>query len=309
MPSFAGKGHWWRRFLQYGWGMTRARIAVLMTCFNRRALTLRCLATLARQPGFSAGDLFLVDDGSKDGTGDAVRAMLPEARVIQGDGSLFWNGGMRLAWSTARASGQPFDFYLWLNDDVALAADALAMLVADADAVAPRGEAVIVAAATTDPATGEITYGAHRRPSAARPLRMGLIQPAGAPIAADTISGNIVLVSAAAEAVLGNMSPVFQHIYGDLDYGFRAMQAGIPVVLASRPGGSCAANSIAGSSLDPALPRVARLRQRMKEDRGIHARDWRQFVRMHGGGRLAVAAYTLSPYLRILLGRPHRGGA
>jgi GT2 family glycosyltransferase len=288
--------------------MTSARIAVLMTCFNRRALTLRCLESLVRQPEFHVGDLFLVDDGSNDGTGDAVRAMLPAARVIQGDGSLFWNGGMRLAWSTARASGEGFDFYLWLNDDVELAPDTLAMLVADADAVAPRGKPVIVAAATSDPATGEITYGAHRRPSAARPLRMGLIQPAGQPVAADTISGNIVLVSAAAEGVLGNMSPVFQHIYGDLDYGFRAMQAGVPVALASRPGGSCAANSVAGSSLDAALPRFARLRLRMKEDRAIHARDWRRFVRVHGGGRLAVAAYTLSPYVRILLGRPHRGG-
>jgi GT2 family glycosyltransferase len=288
--------------------MTHARIAVLMTCFNRRALTLRCLASLARQPGFCAADLYLVDDGSKDGTGGAVQAMLPGAHVIQGNGSLFWNGGMRLAWSAARATGGA-DFYLWLNDDVELSADALAMLVADADAAAPRGQPVIVAAATTDPATGEITYGAHRTPLAARPLRMGLIQPTGQPVMADTISGNIVLVSAAAEAQLGNMSPVYQHIYGDLDYGFRARQAGIPIVLASRPGGTCSANSIAGSSLDVTLPRSTRLRLRLREDRGIHARDWRRFVRVHGGGRLMAIGYRLSPYLRILLDRPHRGGA
>ncbi len=286
--------------------MTHLRIAVLMTCFNRRALTLRCLETLVQQPEFRATDLFLVDDGSTDGTGAAVRAMLPGAKVIQGDGSLFWNGGMRLAWSTARASGEQFDFYLWLNDDVELAPDTLAMLVADADAMAPRGDPVILAAATTDPATGAISYGAHRRPSAARPLRMGLIQPVGKPVAADTISGNIVLVAAAAEAVLGNMSPIFQHIYGDLDYGYRARRAGIPVALASRSGGTCAANGIAGSSLDTALPRTRRLALRLREDRGIHARDWRRFVRAHGGGRIAVGIYTLSPYLRILLGRPHR---
>jgi GT2 family glycosyltransferase len=216
---------------------------------------------------------------------------------------------MRLAWSTARASGQDFDFYLWLNDDVELAEGALAMLVADADAVAPRGDPVIVAAATTDPATGEITYGAHRRSSAARPLRMGLIQPGGKPLAADTISGNIVLVSAAAEARLGNMSPAFQHIYGDLDYGFRGRRAGIPVALASRAGGTCANNGVGGTSLDAALPRRKRLALRLREDRGIHARDWRRFVRIHGGGPLAVGAHALSPYLRILFNRPHRGDA
>ncbi len=285
--------------------MTSARIAVLMTCFNRRALTLRCLETLARQPEFRGADLFLVDDGSSDGTRDAVRAMLPGAHVIRGDGSLFWNGGMRLAWDHARASGESFDFYLWLNDDVELAKDALAMLIADADAAASRGSPVIVAAATTDPVTGAVTYGAHRRASAARPLRMGLVQPTGEPVPADTISGNIVLVSAAAEALLGNLSPVFQHIYGDLDYGFRARQTVIPVVLASRLGGSCAANSVLGTSLDPALSRRARLALRLREDRGIHGRDWRRFVRVHGGGLAMVSVYTLAPYLRILLNRPH----
>jgi GT2 family glycosyltransferase len=288
--------------------MPPARIAVLMTCFNRRTMTLRCLRALARQAEFRAGDLFLVDDGSSDATGEAVRALLPQAQVIRGDGKLFWNGGMRLAWNRARASGEPYDFYLWLNDDVELAEGALAMLVADADAVAPRGSAVIVAAATTDPGGGEVTYGAHRQVSAARPLRLRLIQPVGMPVAADTVSGNIVLVSAAAEARLGNLSPAFRHIYGDLDYGLRARRAGIPVVLASRPGGSCEANSVAGTSLDPTLTRRARLRLRLREDRGIHARDWRRFVRVHGGGWLAVGAYTLAPYLRILLNRPQHDG-
>lgn len=286
--------------------MTLPRIAVLMTCFNRRALTLRCLASLAPQQGFCASDLFLVDDGSKDGTGDAVRAQFPEANVIQGNGRLFWNGGMRLAWGTARSCGG-HDFYLWLNDDVELAADTLAMLVADADAIVPRGQPIIVAAATTDPATGEISYGAHRTPSAKRPLRMTLVQPSGQPQRADTISGNIVLVSAAAEVLLGNMSPAFEHIYGDLDYGLRARRAGIPVILASRPGGTCSANSNTGSSLDTALPRRKRLALRLHEDRQLHARDWRRFVQLHGAAPMAVALHTLSPYLRILLNRPHHG--
>lgn len=53
-------------------GPAPAEIAVLMTCHNRRALTVRCLESLAAQPGFTASALFLVDDGSSDGTGDAV---------------------------------------------------------------------------------------------------------------------------------------------------------------------------------------------------------------------------------------------
>jgi len=281
------------------------RIAVLMTCHNRKALTLACLGTLRTQALFAEENLFLVDDGSTDGTGDAVRQAMPGANVVQGDGSLFWNGGMRLAWDSAKASDVAFDFYLWLNDDVRLLPDTLDMLVADADGTAPRGEPVIVAAATLEPGTDRITYGAHRRPDPSRPLRISLVAPQGHPVRVDTISGNIVLVSAAAERLLGNMHPGFEHIYGDLDYGFRAVAKQVPVVLASRPGGTCSANSPRGSSLDEGLSRIARLRRLWAENRKVHARDWRRFVALHGGGNLAALAHRAAPYLRILLNRPN----
>lgn len=284
-----------------------ARIAVLMTCFNRRDLTIGCLETLRDQAHFREEDLFLVDDGSRDGTGEAVLAAMPGANVIRGDGSLFWNGGMRLAWDSAKASGRHFDFYLWLNDDVRLAPGTLAMLVEDADAVAPRGAAVIVAAALTEPGKDTITYGAHVRPDARKPLRLSMVAPQGRPTPVDTISGNVVLISAAAEAKLGNMHPGFEHIYGDLDYGFRARAAGIPMALASRLGGTCGANPLDGSSLDPAMGKLARLRQRWAEDKKVHARDWRRFVALHGGANpLTALAHRASPYLRILMDKPNR---
>ena len=286
-----------------------AQIAVLMTCHNRRTLTLACLETLRSQPLFAPENLFLVDDGSSDGTGEAVRAALPGANVIAGDGSLFWNGGMRLAWDSAKAADRRFDFYLWLNDDVALAPGTLEMLVTDADATVPRGAPVIVSAAARDPASGGITYGAQRRPDPARPLRMMLLAPEGRPIPAETVSGNIVLVSAAAEEWLGNLSPEFEHIFGDLDYGLRATARGIPVMLASRVGGTCAANDDAGSSLDESMGVAARLRRRWHEAGKVHGRDWRRFVKRHGGGGLAPLKHRIGPYLRILLGRPQRYGA
>lgn len=286
-----------------------ARIAVLMTCFNRRDLTVACLERLAREPLFDPSGLFLVDDGSSDGTGDAVRALLPAANVIRGDGSLFWNGGMRLAWDSARASGRPFDFYLWLNDDVVLEEGTLAMLVEDADACVRRGEAVIVSAAVREPGAQTITYGAQVRPDpSGKPLRMMLLAPEGRPIPADTVSGNVVLVSAAAEARLGNLIPDFEHIYGDLDYGLRAGKAGVPMFLASRVGGTCAANSVSGSSHDETLGLAARLKKRWAEDRKVHARDWRRFVALHDSRPLAGLRHRVAPYLRLLVQRPNRYG-
>ena len=284
-----------------------ARIAVLMTCFNRRDLTLACLETLRGQPLFEPANLFLVDDGSSDGTGDAVRASMPGATVIQGDGSLFWNGGMRLAWDTAANAGRDFDFYLWLNDDVTLAPGVLAMLVEDADATVPRGGAVIATAATCEPGGGAITYSGQRCIQPDRPLRLSLVAPQGHPVPVETVSGNIVLVSAEAHRNLGNLLPDFEHIFGDLDYGLRARAAGVPMIVASRIGGECDANTMRGGSLDPGLSKLERLRRRWAEDGKIHARDWRRFVRLHGGGgALTALGHRLSPYIRILLDRPHR---
>ncbi len=275
-------------------------IAILVTCYNRRALTERCLSMLRQQPLFDPRNLFLVDDGSTDGTGDMVRTMFPDAHVIDGSGDLFWNGGMRLAWEHAVDDDRTFDHYLWLNDDVVLHPGTLANMIADADAVVAVGAPVIVAGSTIDPATQTVNYGGHRRPSARRPLRLAMIEPTGSPQRVDTVSGNVVLVSKSAERLLGNLSPTFEHIYGDLDYGYRATAAGVPIFLASRVAGECDSNSISGSSIDTSLGRWQRLRTRMKEDRKVHARDWRRFARLHSGlGPLSIL-YSVTPYLRII---------
>src|SRR5208282_764977 len=94
--------------------MSIHRIAALMTSFNRRDSTLRSLTALVRQQGAAdfALHVFLVVDGSTDGTADAVQSAFPEVRVLQGDGSLYWNGGMRMAY--AAAMQESFDAYLFL---------------------------------------------------------------------------------------------------------------------------------------------------------------------------------------------------
>ena len=275
------------------------RIAVLMTCHNRRTLTVRCLDSLRARHGEADIVLFLVDDGSSDGTAKAVRAVWPAAHVIVGNGALFWNGGMRVAWETAAKAGR-FDHYLWLNDDVVLDPGALDRLLHEAAALASADGAVIVAGSTRRPGSQEVTYGGQQRANPKRPLRLTLIPPGATPVAVDTVSGNIVLVSAAAFARLGNLSPAFVHIFGDLDYGLRARAAGIPVYAGSGFFGECEGPDMSGTSLDPRLSRWHRMRLRWREESKVHARDWRTFVARHSGAGPLRIAYSLSPWWRIL---------
>ena len=83
-------------------------IAILMTCHDRVATTVACLrrlfAAVEQLEGWAC-KVFLVDDGSTDGTGDRVRVEFPDVRVIDGDGTLYWAKGMRKAWEAAVASG------------------------------------------------------------------------------------------------------------------------------------------------------------------------------------------------------------
>ena len=95
----------------------KQRIAVLMTCHNRRVTTLKCLDAIEAQKdlGNISLQVYLVDDGCTDGTSEAIGAAHPDVTILAGDGSLYWAGGMRMAWKFAMQ--EDYDYYLWLNDD------------------------------------------------------------------------------------------------------------------------------------------------------------------------------------------------
>ena len=70
-------------------------LAVIMACHNRREHTLSCLKALKQQSvnGKVVVDVYLLDDGSTDGTSAAVKNTFPNVHIVEGDGNLFWNRG------------------------------------------------------------------------------------------------------------------------------------------------------------------------------------------------------------------------
>ena len=201
-------------------------VAVLLTVFNRREKTLACLDNCYRQiDGMKAAreyefTVYLVDDGSTDGTSEAIRENFPQVELIQGDGGLFWNRGMRLAWE--KAAEKDYDFYLWLNDDTLMKEGALAALMETSGFL--KHKAII--AGTCENSVGELSYGGRTRSNK-------LIAPDPAiPVPCYMFNGNLVLVPKAVYEVLGSLEQKYQHTFGDYDYGVRAVKAGIPRVVA-----------------------------------------------------------------------------
>ena len=62
---------------------------VLIPVFNRLQLTIRCLESLVAQTD-QGTRIFLIDDGSTDGTAQVIREHFPEVQILHGDGSLLF---------------------------------------------------------------------------------------------------------------------------------------------------------------------------------------------------------------------------
>lgn len=264
-------------------------LSVLLTCFNRREQTLECLRLMALQQSCGAIlNYFLVDDGSTDGTAEAVAKEFPEVHVLQGDGSLFWCGGMRQAWKTA-AKSDP-DYYLLLNDDTHLIPEALSELLA---LVPCPDRGVIAVAAIRDPDTGMPSYGGKRRGT-------GLVPVTGKPEQCDTFNANCALVPRAVYAKLGVFHDRYTHSMGDYDYGFQATNRGFQVIQSPTYLGTCADNPTVGTWRDRTLPRRQRWRL-LGDPKALPFFEWVAFNRRNSGPLWPLK--TITPWIRVLLKR------
>lgn len=275
-------------------------IAVLLTVFNRKEGTLRCLANLRRMvlPDGCRMDVYLTNDGCTDGTPEAVRAQFPEVKVIDGDGTLYWNRGMYTAWEAA-AKAYDYDYYLWLNDDTFVYREAITSLVSCSET---KDDRCIIVGATVDTATRQrMTYGGRLKGKGLAPVH-------GGPVAVDYFNGNIVLVPASVYHRLGNLDRYFTHSKGDFDYGLRAGKAGIGIFQCGTPLGECDLHPRIDRWCDPAVP----LKQRwalLNRPNGMPPHETFHLEKRHYGIGIALFHYVtivtrcLVPGLWVVLGK------
>jgi GT2 family glycosyltransferase len=88
---------------------------VIIPVHNRKAVTLRCLRCLHTNRLPEDTGIIVVDDGSKDGTAEAVTTGFPDIKLISGNGELYWTGGIRAGMQYALEMNAEYLF--WLNDD------------------------------------------------------------------------------------------------------------------------------------------------------------------------------------------------
>lgn len=193
------------------------RIGVLLTCFNRKQKTLDCLASLYKiDKGFFK--IFLVDDGSTDGTAKAVKKTFPNVNILNGNGNLFWSRGMLEAWK--EAFKEDFDFYLWMNDDIELFADALDELL---DCSKLMNDNAIISGLVVDKKSGKVIYGGYDK-------NKTRIEISGTLQNITYLNGNVVLIPKLIPNTIGLLDSTFHHDLGDVEYGLRAIKNKFNVV-------------------------------------------------------------------------------
>ena len=280
------------------------RIAALLTSHNRRETTLRSLQALFAQgiPQDMYLTAMLVDDGSDDGTATAVKSAFPQVRLLHGDGSLYWDGGMRMAF--AEAMKGRFDHYLWLNDDTLLDNDAIAKVTDTYQKLTTnRDSRVIIVGSTRDPDTGRLTYGGLVRASHLHPLKFRLLHPAGYAQRCVTMNGNVVLVPRVVAELAGNISEDFTQSMGDFDYGLRAGKLGCAIWVAPGFVGECRKNGVVNTWLDSSLALRVQVGKTLGV-KGLPPAEYRRFARAHGGPLWPL--FWLTPYIRVALSRLFR---
>lgn len=263
-----------------------------MTCHNRREKTLACIKALfyASLPLDYSLSVFLVDDGSIDGTSDAISEQFPHVNIIKGNGNLFWNKGMRLAWDTA-FKYKDYDFYLWLNDDTILERDALKELLASyIDAIEQEQNACVITGACKNSNSIEMfSYGGR--------TDSGPVIPNGKIQECKYINGNVVLIPREVFNKLGNLSQDYTHSMGDYDYGLRALRNGFKCYTTKKYIGVCDRN-VLPLWCDPHTPIMKRIKL-FFSPKGLNIKEYIVYKKRFFGWRWIFI--TVKVIFRVLI--------
>lgn len=111
-------------------------LAVLILSYNKRQFTLRCLESVSRLRYYPR-EVIVVDNGSSDGSAEAVAAAYPEVHLLRSPVNSGASGGRNLGIHLANERF-PYRYLLFLDDDTTvdeqLAGELVAVLEADARA-------------------------------------------------------------------------------------------------------------------------------------------------------------------------------
>ncbi|WP_164821299.1 glycosyltransferase family 2 protein [Paenibacillus koleovorans] len=254
------------------------RLAIMLTCFNRKEKTLRCIERLHKQKNIPQFDLFVCDDNSSDGTVKAIGEKYPNTILLEGSGSLFWSRGMYKVMNAAIEIG--YDYYLMVNDDVDFFENMWILMHEPFSRSGPLG----VVGCTLSQSTLKQTYGGSTFIKGKWNYYIGsMLSPSNSCfVKCDLANWNCFLINHEVIKQVGIIDPLYEHAMGDYDYSFRMRIKKINILLAKQFIGFCESNGIENSYKDSTLPRKTRVRK-LFGPKGLPVKSWFYFTKSYYG--------------------------
>jgi GT2 family glycosyltransferase len=200
---------------------------VVVLNYHGYADTLPCVASVV--DGSPEVEVLVVDNGSWDGTLDAVRRRWPRVEVDQSPENLGFAGGMNrgVEWALARGAST----VTVLNNDTVVPPGALASLArtaADGVAVSPEvryaaNGRVWFGGGVVDPGTGLARH--------LSDAEIALSFPASGPRVVETLAGCCVTAPAQVWRTVGGFDERYFLIFEDADWSMRARARGVQLLV------------------------------------------------------------------------------
>ncbi len=212
--------------------MNQPPASIIVLNYNTRELTLKCLTSFAPALSRRGWQIIVVDNGSSDGSVEALQAQFPFVEIIRSKRNLGFAGGNNLG--LRQATG---NVAFLMNSDVLAAADTLQAL-AHQFAVQPKAGVISAGLRTSNGEAQAFAYGDDptltyllRRGSRVL-LRRGPLHrwDVDQPIETQWVSGACVAVRGEVTRQVGLLDERFTLYFEDNDWCLRVRQAGWKVI-------------------------------------------------------------------------------
>ena len=329
--------------------MAKTSVCILLTCHNRGETTLRSLNSIDDEE-FKI-DYLIVDDASTDGTAELLRTWnekeasgsakaytddIPHRKsegslkIIEGNGNLYWAGGMRkgmemlLKLDEKTGSTQElqqgegrriqrivsYDYLMMINDDVKFYPKTIQKMIKRSQ---DKGNMPITGATCSrtvensdtdmpdkDSKNASVSYGGVLYDmKRAKPRQMDISEADKQPV--DTMNCNCFLMPWEIFRKAGAFDSHYIHSLADYDYGFTLKRLGYKVWLSDTYIGECDDNPVKGTWRDTTLPRLTRLKKK-ESVKGLPKEQWYYYLKKNFGLRQAVW-HSITSFIRILIGK------
>lgn len=212
-------------------------VFIIIPVHNRKQITLTCLEKLKENGDLEQYSVCVVDDGSTDGTADAIACLYPDVVVLSGDGNLWWTGAIKKGMEYAYSQGA--ESFIWLNDDTIPSPGSIPLMVK----TCVQSQDTLVSAQCYATDYFDVpTYGGQEKQHFSVRL---LYAPKGQTIECDCMSGNLVCLPRSVIEKIGYPpNKLMPHCLADIVYTWEAKKAGCHLKVLGDATAVCAFNPL-----------------------------------------------------------------